>query len=43
MWHLDHVSNELERISWIKKNARKLREEAAALKKKGAGKEDNAT
>ena len=36
---VDHVSKELERVSGIKKNARKLREEAAAAKR-GAGKGD---
>ena len=34
---LDHVSKELERVSGIKKNARKLREEQAALKGEGRG------
>ena len=41
---LNFVSEELERVSAIKKNARKLREEQAALKKerpppKGGGKD----
>ena len=37
---MDQVAKELERVSGIKKNARKLREEQAALKKspKGGGK-----
>jgi len=34
---LDYVSKELERVSGIKKNARKLREEQAALRSHGGG------
>ena len=38
---LEHVSEELERVSNIKKKARKLREEEAEGKGRGKGKKQN--